>query len=165
MANLRALQPGDLGWITQVHGDFYARTFGWGTQFEGIVAQIVADYARTTEAPSGQGEKRQRCWIAELDGRRSGCVMLSRDPDGTARLRLMLVLNRAQGSGLGRALGQVVIDQALAWREPELVLWTTTKQVAARKLYEKLGFSRVSETPNTTFATDAMDETWRLLLR
>lgn len=164
MSTLRAPQPGDLGWITQVHGDFYARTFGWGTQFEGIVAQIVADFARTTQAPDDAAQAKQRCWIAEQNGKRAGCVMLTRDDDGTARLRLMLVLASAQGTGLGRALGQAVIDQARAWEESALVLWTTSKQVAARGLYKTLGFTQVAAVPNTSFAPDAMDETWRLQL-
>jgi GNAT superfamily N-acetyltransferase len=164
MSTLRAPQPGDLGWITQVHGEFYARTFGWGMAFEGIVAQIVADFARTTQSPEDPAQAQQRCWIAEQNGERAGCVMLTRDADGAARLRLMLVLASAQGTGLGRILGQAVIDQARAWDEPALVLWTTSKQVAARGLYESFGFTRVDAVPNRTFAPDAMDETWRLEL-
>ncbi|MEM1230084.1 MAG: GNAT family N-acetyltransferase [Pseudomonadota bacterium] len=164
MSLLRAPEPGDLGWITQVHGEFYARTFGWGTAFEGIVARIVADFADSTTAPANEGERRQRCWIAEHEGERAGSVMLSRDADGTARLRLMLVLERARGQRLGQILGEAVIEQARAWGEPELVLWTTDQQVAARALYRKLGFERVASEPNRGFAAGAMDETWRLRL-
>ena len=61
-------EPGDLGWVVMAHGDTYAQEFGWDTGFEALVARIVADYA------SDLDPERQRAWIAELDGRRVGCV-------------------------------------------------------------------------------------------
>src|SRR6266702_3120427 len=61
-------QPGDLGWMVQAHGEIYAAEYGWDTSFEALVARIVAEFA------TGGADQRQRGWIAELDGRRAGCV-------------------------------------------------------------------------------------------
>ncbi len=62
-------QPGDLGWMVQAHGEIYAAEYGWDTSFEALVARIVADFAADPDRPG------QRGWIAEIDGRRVGCVL------------------------------------------------------------------------------------------
>lgn len=81
-------EPGDLGWMVQAHGEMYATEFGWDTSFEALVARIVADFA------ADPGAQRQRGWIAELDGRRVGCVLCvpgrrghgsAQDPAGRSR--------------------------------------------------------------------------------
>ena len=70
---LRAPVPGDFGWIVKRNGELYAQEYGWTSPFEGVCAQIVADFA------NGHDPKRERCWIAELDGENVGTVMLVKD--------------------------------------------------------------------------------------
>ena len=53
--------PGDLGWVIMAHGEIYAREYGWDATFEALVARIVADFAAA-------GQRRERGWIAEVDG-------------------------------------------------------------------------------------------------
>lgn len=79
------------------HGELYAAEFGWDASFEALVARIVADYAADHDAAW------ERAWIAELDGRRVGCVFCVRKDPATAQLRILLVDPVARGLRSGPA--------------------------------------------------------------
>src|SRR5262249_61703683 len=70
---LREPKIGDFGWIVPRHAELYAKEYGWTEPFEGLCAQIVADFVNNFDP------KLERCWIAEIDGTNVGCVMLVKD--------------------------------------------------------------------------------------
>ncbi|MGR8010464.1 bifunctional helix-turn-helix transcriptional regulator/GNAT family N-acetyltransferase [Streptomyces hypolithicus] len=157
---LRAPVGGDLGWIVQRHGALYSAEFGWNAGFEGLVARIVADFAQDHDP------ELERVWIAELDGRPVGSVMCARDDTpGTARLRLLLVDPSARGHGLGDLLVRTVIDFAYAAGYREVVLWTNDVLSAARKIYQRAGFTLVEEKPHHSYGVDLVGQDWRLTLK
>src|SRR5271169_5922219 len=43
---LRAPTPGDFGWIVKRHAELYGEEYGWIAPFEGVCAQIVADFVK-----------------------------------------------------------------------------------------------------------------------
>ena len=89
------------------HGELYASEFGWDTSFEALVARIVADYA------AGPDPGADAAWIAELDGRRVGCVFcVAGDEPGDCRLRILLVDPVARGQALGSRLVATAIEFA-----------------------------------------------------
>ncbi|MEN8650319.1 helix-turn-helix domain-containing GNAT family N-acetyltransferase [Streptomyces sp. 21So2-11] len=157
---LRDPVPGDLGWIVQRHGALYAAEFGWNTDFEGLVARIVADFAQDHDPYL------ERVWIAELDGRPVGSVMCVRDDTpGTARLRLLFVDPAARGHGLGERLVKTVVEFAYEVGYREVVLWTNDVLVAARKIYQRAGFTLVAEKPHRSYGVDLVGQDWRLTLQ
>ena len=149
-------QPGDLGWVVMAHGEVYAGEFGWDTSFEALVARIVADYAAEHD-PAREG-----AWIAEVDGRRVGCVFCVAADECTAQLRILLVDPSARGHQLGARL----VDECLAFARragyTRMVLWTNDPLVAARRIYLSRGFQLVREEPHHSFGVDLMGQTYAL---
>lgn len=153
---LRSPQPGDLGWIVARHGAVYAAEYGWGAQFEGIVAQVVADFV------AGFDPSRERCWIAELDGQNVASVLLVKETETVARLRLLLVEPEARGMRLGVRLVEACVAFARESGYEAITLWTADVLVAARHIYRQTGFVLQSSEPNTSFDERVIDETWTL---
>jgi GNAT superfamily N-acetyltransferase len=152
-------QPGDLGWVVMAHGEVYSAEFGWDGDFEALVARIVADYA------AGSDPEREAAWIAELDGRRVGCVFLvARDAD-TAQLRILLVHPSARGQRLGRQLVSECIEFARRAGYRRMMLWTNHPLVAARQVYLAAGFQLVSEEQHHSFGVDLTGQIYELDLQ
>lgn len=150
-------RPGDLGWVVMAHGEVYDQQFGWNTDFEALVAQIVADYA------TGHDTRREAAWIAEVDGERAGCIFLVADDDpGTAKLRILLVTPSARGLGIGSRLVQECLTFARTTGYQHVTLWTNDVLVAARKVYEACGFNLTNEDPHRSFGHDLVGQNWTL---
>ena len=157
--SLRTHRPGDMGWVVERHGALYFGEYGWNEEFEALVAGITAEFIRKLDPA------RERCWIAEANGRRLGCIFLVAGERGTARLRLLLVEPEARGLGLGRTLVSECVRFARAAGYERIVLWTQQNLAAARHLYEQAGFTRTAREPHHSFGHDLIAETWRLELR
>lgn len=149
--------PGDLGWVVAAHGELYHREYAWDADFEALVAGIVADFA------GRRGDRRNAAWIAELDGKRVGCVFcVEDDRPGVARLRLLLVDPRARGAGVGGALVEECVAFARRAGYRVMSLWTNDVLAAARRLYQRAGFVLVSSEPHHSFGHDLVAQTWEL---
>lgn len=155
---LRAPRPGDFGWVVKRHAELYAQEYGWIEPFEGVCAQIVADFANKNDA------QRERCWIAEMDGANVGCVFLAADSDTVARIRLLLVDPKARGLGLGTRLVDECIALARRSGYKKITLWTHSVLVAARLIYQKAGFTLSSSEERTSFGKPVVSEYWDLAL-
>jgi GNAT superfamily N-acetyltransferase len=149
-------KPGDLGWVVQAHGEFYAAEFGWDTSFEALVAKIVADYANDHD------DAREAAWIAELDGRRVGCVFCVAADERTAQLRILLVDPGARGHGLGARLVDECLDFARGAGYQRMRLWTNDPLVAARHLYLSRGFVLTEQEPHHSFGADMTGQVYEL---
>jgi len=158
---LRQHRPGDMGWVIERHGALYAQEYGWDERFEALVARIAADFIDKLD------HARERCWIAERDGQRLGCVFIVRDaessePNKTARLRLLLVDPAARGLGLGRNLVQQCTAFARSVGYRRIVLWTNSILTSARRIYEDEGYRLLREKPYTAFGKDLVSQDWQL---
>jgi DNA-binding MarR family transcriptional regulator/predicted GNAT family acetyltransferase len=132
---LRQPRPGDFGWIVARHAVVYAQEFGWTEPFEGVCAQIVADF-----------------------------VMLVKDKPEVARLRLLFVEPSARGLGIGRQLTGECVRFARQSGYRRITLWTHSVLTAARHIYAEAGFQLTSSEPRRSFGQDVVSEHWDLTL-
>jgi DNA-binding MarR family transcriptional regulator/N-acetylglutamate synthase-like GNAT family acetyltransferase len=153
---LRPHAPGDMGWMVSRHGALYAQDYGFGPEFEALVAEIAAAFIRNFDP------KRERCWIAEQDGENVGCVALVKQSARTAKLRLLLVEPKARGLGIGERLVDECVRFARAAGYRKITLWTQSILTAARAIYVKAGFERVGAKPHRQFGVALVGETWTL---
>lgn len=155
---LRSHRPGDIGWVISSQAQAYAEEYGWDISYEALVAQICAQFIRNYDAA------REHCWIAEAGGERLGSVFLVNGGNDVAKLRLLLVEKKARGLGVGRALVEQCIRGAREKGYKEMTLWTQSVLVAARGIYQAVGFRRVKEEPHHSFGVDLVGETWEMKL-
>lgn len=153
---LRTHQPGDLGWVISRHAALYAQEYGWDETFEAMVAEIAARFIRNFDA------KRERCWVAERDGRNVGSVCLVRKSETVAQLRLLIVEPEARGLGIGKRLVSECERFARRANYRRIVLWTNDILDAARHIYEEAGYRLVKAEPHHSFGKDLVGQYWEL---
>lgn len=156
--SLREHRPGDIGWVVHAHGRFYAEEYGWDERFEALVAEIAAAFVQNFD------RKRERCWIAEMDGEPVGSVFVVKDTKTTAKLRLLIVDPKARGRGLGKRLVEECIRFAREKGYRRLALWTQSNLAAARRIYRAAGFRKVKEEKHASFGVKLTGEYWELEL-
>jgi len=157
-ARLRAPRPGDMGRVVQLHGELYAREFGYDATFEALVAEIAAGFVRKFDP------RRERCWIAEMDGEVVGSVFVVRKSPTVCKLRLLIIHPKARGQGLGRRLTRACIGFARRAGFRKMVLWTQSHLAAARAIYRAEGFRRISGEKHRSFGKRLVSEVWELPL-
>lgn len=161
---VRPRQVGDIGWACMRQAELYAKEFRYLPVFEDYVIRSFAPFVeRFDRAQDG-------LWVAELGGRRVGCIAIqhdAQDPRGSwAQLRWYFVESDARGQGVGRAL----LDQAIAFCHKAghqgIWLWTVDDLTAARRQYEHAGFRLVhTEAEPCAWAPWGREQRWELKLR
>lgn len=155
---LRPHRAGDMGWVVHREAALYAEEYGWDETFEALVLRIATEFLARFDP------KRERCWIAEMDGQSVGHIFLVKDADQreTAKLRLLLVEPCARGKGVGRALVNECLRFARASGYRKVTLWTQSILVAAHQIYQQAGFRLIKEEPHHSFGKDLVGQTWAL---
>ena len=155
---LRAPRPGDMGRVVQLHGELYARDFGYDTTFEALVAEIAAGFVRDFQP------RYERCWIAEMEGEVVGSIFLVRMSATVSKLRLLIIHPKARGQGLGRRLTRACIAFARRAGYRNMVLWTQSHLSAARAIYLSENFKLKSKGKHFSFGKRLVAEVWELKL-
>jgi hypothetical protein len=116
--------PGAIGRITELHGVYYHRHWGFGLLFEAKVAEELSEFLKRYE------EGRDGLWIVLVDGRVEGSIAIDglHGPSQGAHLRWFILSDALRGSGL----------------ENRKINWIFEGLGAARHLYEKVGFRLVA---------------------
>lgn len=130
--------PGAIGTIAALHGQHYARHWGFGPFFEAKVAAELGTFAQRIAA-------NDLVLLAQDDvGLAASLILDLNDPASGARgahLRWFITTDRVRGTGVGREM----LSRAMAHADRHCAgkVWLTTFHglAAARHLYESVGFS------------------------
>lgn len=153
-----SLKPGDLGYLTYLHGVLYAKEYGWDYTFEGYVAESLSRFALCFDA------RKDGMWIAELDGQIVGSVGIVRDSNSEAQLRWFLVHPSQRGHGLGRILLSKAIRFCRDQGFKSVFLWTVSDLKAAAHLYQLAGFRKTEEKTHQAWGKTLTEERYDLAL-
>ena len=151
------LQPGDLGYVTYMHGALYGREYGYKIQFDVYVARGLCEfYEKYTP-------ERNRVWVCEYNGRMIGFMLLM-DRGEMAQLRYFLIEPEYRGMGLGSKLLDLFMDFLRDCSYKGAYLWTTHELSAAIHLYERMGFKLTDEKESTSFGKALREQRYDLIL-
>jgi peptidyl-dipeptidase Dcp len=151
------LQPGDLGYVTYMHGALYHREYGYGLAFEKYVAKGLCEFYENYTP------ERNRIWACELDQRMIGFLLLM-DRGSAAQLRYFLIEPDYRGIGLGAKLLSLYMDFLRQCGYKSSYLWTTHELDTASFLYKRLGFTLTEEKESTSFGKPVREQRYDLLL-
>ena len=132
------LRPGDIGYITYLHGILYAPEQGWDHTFDAYVAIPLAEFARSQSS-------RERIWIVEDGERTVGSLAIVKFSEREAQLRWLLLIPEMRGQGIGRKLVEEALDFCRDAGYSSVFLWTVNTLPIAARLYQSVGFRKTEE--------------------
>lgn len=137
---VRHHRPGDMGMICARQTVIYAESNGWGTAMEVLLGEVTSHFLKAFNPA------REACWIAEVDGAMAGSIFLVQSDAGpqTGQLRLLYTEGWARGRGIGSALIDTCVAFARAAGYAEVMLWTHSVLLPARRLYAAAGFQLIA---------------------
>ncbi|EHS53849.1 transcriptional regulator, MarR family with acetyltransferase activity [Rhizobium sp. PDO1-076] len=163
-------RPGLIGRCSDMHARYYARTVGFGREFEAIVATGLSEFCTRIEHPDNE------IWTAIADEKIVGTIAIDGEDlnrhaspshipgevtghaPRIAHLRWFIVDDGQRGSGLGRCLLSAALAFVDARDFAETHLWTFRGLDAARALYEAHGFVLADETPGRQWGSEVMEQ-------
>jgi N-acetylglutamate synthase-like GNAT family acetyltransferase len=151
------LRPGDLGYVTYMHGALYHKEYGYTLQFESYVAKGLCEFYEK------YNPERNRVWICEHNDRMVGFLLLM-DRGNSAQLRYFLIEPDYRGIGLGSKLLNLYMNFLRACGYKESYLWTTHELSTAAFLYKRLGFQFTEEKESTSFGKALREQRYDLTL-
>ena len=152
-------RPGCIGRIAEMHAAFYARSVGFGVQFEAKVATELAGFCCRYDAA------RDGLWLA-LDGDAiQGSVIIdaAHQEESGVHLRWFITSDASRGKGVGTLLLCAALDFCKMHDYRNVYLWTFDELHAARHLYEKHGFRLASTQRGSQWGKEVNEQ--RFMLR
>jgi GNAT superfamily N-acetyltransferase len=142
--------PGLLGQAAALHGVYYAEHWDFDLSFEIKVARDLCDFLERFD-PARDG-----FWSAWAGDRLAGCLAVDGLPAAGegAQLRWFIVDPALHGQGLGQSLLGRAVGFLSERGYPRAFLWTFRGLLAARRLYDAVGFALAEERPQTVGGRD-----------
>lgn len=152
------LVPGDLGYVTHMHGRLYKKEYNYGLHFESYVASGLHEFYETVDS------SRSCAWVCEHQGKMIGFLALV-DRGELAQLRYFIIDPAFRGVGLGRKLMDLFMDYLKAKGFKGSYLLTTKELPTAAHLYTSYGYKLKDEKPaHKPFGKDVVEQRYEMML-
>jgi len=151
------LRPGDIGYVTYMHGALYHKEYGYSLQFESYVAKGLCEFFEK------YNPERNCIWACEHNNSMIGFLLLM-DRGQAAQLRYFLIDPEYRGIGLGSKLMKLYMDFLYECDYKESYLWTTHELDTAAFLYKRLGFNLTEQKESTAFGKPLTEQRYDLIL-
>ena len=152
------LRPGDVGYITYMHGILYAPEQGWDHTFDAYVAVPLAVFSKSHSS-------RENIWIAEKEERIVGSIAIVKFSDEKAQLRWLLLDPEVRGHGLGRRLVEEALDFCQKAEYSSVFLWTVNTLPVAATIYKSTGFKQTEELTHELWGSVVTEVRYELALK
>jgi len=153
------LRPGDIGYLTHLHGITYAKEHGYDHTFEAYVADGLAEFIRSFSPD------KDRIWLAETNHQIIGSIAIVENSKAEAQLRWFFVHPKYRGIGMGRKLLNEALHFCKERKYRSVFLWTTSELSTAQHLYTGAGFERTRKKTHQIWGRTVMEERYDLDLR
>lgn len=151
------LAPGDIGYVTYMHGRLYSNEYNFGLSFEAYVARGLHEFYEQ------YNPERNRVWVCEHEGKLVGFMLLM-DRGEAAQLRYFIIEPAYRGIGLGKELMKRYMDFLRSCNYKSSYLWTTHELGAAASLYIRYGFRLTEEKESTAFGKPLREQRYDLVI-
>jgi GNAT superfamily N-acetyltransferase len=154
----RHIKPGDIGYLTYLHGILYAKEYGYDQTFEAYVASGLAEFVQSFSPD------KDRIWLAETNSRIIGSIAIVGHSKVDAQLRWFLVHPDYRGLGIGKELLKDALQFCKECKYKTMFLWTTNKLIEAGHLYTCFGFSKTERKTHKIWGKRVTEERYDLYL-
>jgi len=152
------IKPGDIGYLTYLHGILYAKEYGYDQTFEAYVAGGLAEFVQSFNPD------KDRIWLAETNDRIIGSVAIVRHSEVDAQLRWFLVHPDYRGLGIGKELLKEALQFCKERKYKTIFLWTTSELTEAGHLYTSFDFNKTEEKTHKIWGKRVTEERYDLCL-
>jgi len=146
--------PGLIGRISEMHAQYYAKRWHFGSYFEAKVASGLSCFINAYD------ESKDRIWSLNLNNTIEGSIAIdgSTENENMAHLRWFIVSDKLRGKGAGNYLMQQAVSFCRQAGFAKIYLWTFEGLDAARHLYEKYGFQLVEQFSGDQWGTTVREQ-------
>lgn len=150
--------PGALGAIARLHGEYYAKHWGFGIFFEAKVASELAAFAMR------KSDSDLVLLARDDDGLAASLILDLNDPDSGdrgAHLRWFIMADRCRGTGMGRQFMAHAMAHADDHADGKSWLTTFAGLDPARALYEAHGYTLKHEAEGQAWGVRVQEQEFR----
>jgi peptidyl-dipeptidase Dcp len=152
------LRPGDIGYVTYLHGIFYKQEYNYGIEFEAYVALGLHEFYKQYDSSTN------RVWVCEHNNKMVGFLLLMNRGE-SAQLRYFIIEPAYRGIGLGKKLMDMYMQFLKDCKYDSSYLWTTHELHAAASLYTRHGFKLTEEKESVAFGKPLRENRYDLMLK